>query len=103
MLLWTGKFGPFTKVVLEEDEQDEGHYHDRDENDREADREVDPLAQDLLVGAQVKLSSQLPKIDGEHATGKVIGRKRTADGMLVGKYHPDRNLDTSQYEVEYYQ
>ena len=31
-----GKFGPFTKVVLEEDEQDEGHYHDRDENDRDA-------------------------------------------------------------------
>ena len=30
------KFGPFTKVVLEEDEQDEGHYLDRDENDRDA-------------------------------------------------------------------
>ena len=43
----------------------------------------------------------LPKIDGEHATGKVIGRKRTADGELVGKYHPDCNLDTRQYEVEY--
>ena len=95
------KFGPFTKVVLEEDEQDEGHYHDRNENDREADCEVDPLAQGLPVGAQVKLSSHLPKIDGEHATGKVIGRKRTADGELVGKYHPNRNLDTRQYEVEY--
>jgi len=94
------KFGPFTKIVLKEDKQDEGHYHDRDENDREAD-EVNPLAQDLLVGAQVKLSSHLPKIDGEHATGKVIGRKRTADGELVGKYHPDRNLDTRQYEFEY--
>jgi hypothetical protein len=96
-----GKFGLFTKVVLEEDEQDEGHYHDRDENDRESDREVDPLAQDLLVGAQVNLSSHLPEIDGEHATVKVIGCKRTADGELVGKYHPDRNLDTRQYEVEY--
>jgi len=49
----------------------------------------------------VKLSSHLPKIDGEHATGKVIGRKRTADGELVDKYHPDRNLDTRLYEVEY--
>jgi len=40
-------------------------------------------------------------VNGEHATGKVIGRKRTADGELVGKYHPNRNLDTRQYEVEY--
>jgi len=28
------KFGPFTKVVLKEDKQDEGHYHDRDVNDQ---------------------------------------------------------------------
>ena len=49
----------------------------------------------------MKLSSHLPKVDGEQATGKVIGRKRTADGELVSKYHPDRNLDTRQYEVEY--
>jgi hypothetical protein len=55
------KFGLFTKVILEEDEQDEeGHYHDRNENGREVDRKVDPpLARDLLVGAQVKLSSNL--------------------------------------------
>ena len=54
------KFGPNTKVILEEDEQDEeGHYHDRNENGRE-DRKVDPpLARDLLVGAQVKLSLHL--------------------------------------------
>ena len=54
-------FGPFTKVVLEEDEQDEGHYHDRDENVQEAaDREVDPLAQDLLVGAATSVQTRLP-------------------------------------------
>jgi hypothetical protein len=34
---------------------------------QEVNHEVDPLAQqDLLAGAQVKLSSRLPKIDGEH-------------------------------------
>jgi hypothetical protein len=31
----------------------------------------------------------------------VVGRKHNADGSVVGSYHPDRRLDTRQYEVEF--
>jgi hypothetical protein len=83
------------------DEQDEGHYHDRDENCEE-----DPLAKDLLVGAEV----HLPRREGTDGSenekesrpvGKVVGRKQNSDGSLVGSYHPDNRLDARQYEVEF--
>jgi hypothetical protein len=93
---------PYQEDMLKDlDEQDEGHYHDRDENCEE-----DPLAEDLLVGAEV----HLPRREGTDGSetekesrpvGKVVGRKRNSDGSLVGSYHPDNRLDTRQYEVEF--
>ena len=42
---------PYKEFMLEDiDTQDEGHYHDHDQNDM-----TDPLSQDLLVGAEVHL------------------------------------------------
>jgi hypothetical protein len=37
----------------------------------------------------------------ERPVGRVVGRKHNADGSTVGSYHPDRRLDTRQYEVEF--
>jgi hypothetical protein len=92
---------PFTEFSLKDlDEQcDEGHYHDHEDNSAED----DPLAQDLLVGAEVHLPRRAGQ-DGSHEerpVGKVVGRKHNADGSLVGSYHPDKRLDTRQYEVEF--
>jgi hypothetical protein len=90
---------PYQEYMLKDlDEQDEGHYHDREEN-----CEDDPLAKDLLVGAEVHLPRQEGQDGGKETrpVGKVVGRKHKDDGTLVGSYHPDQRLDTRQYEVEF--
>jgi Reverse transcriptase (RNA-dependent DNA polymerase) len=38
---------------------------------------------------------------GQAVTGRVIRRKRDADGNLIGKSHPNPLLDTSLFEVEF--
>lgn len=87
---------PFEEIVLmEEDNEEEGHYHDHGENIAD-----DPMAQDLLVGAEVHLTRTGDGND-ERPVGRIIGRKHKADGTLVGRYHPDQRLDTRQYEVEF--
>ncbi len=54
---------PYQEYMLKDlDEQDEGHYHDREEN-----CEDDPLAKDLLVGAEV----HLPRQEGQDG-GKAV-------------------------------
>jgi len=58
--------------------------------------DVDPENYDLFVGAEVMLahSDQVQK-------GKVVGRKRQADGSLKGKANSKPMLDTRTYEVEF--
>jgi hypothetical protein len=87
---------PFEEIVLmEEDNEEEGHYHDHGETIAD-----DPMAQDLLVGAEVHLTRTGDRND-ERPVGRIIGRKRKADGTIVRRYHPDQRLDTRQYEVEF--
>lgn len=48
----------------------------------------------------------LPRREGQDGretrpVGRVVGRKHKDDGTLVGSYHPDKRLDTRQYEVEF--
>jgi hypothetical protein len=65
---------PYQEYMLKDlDEQAEGHYHDREENSEE-----DPLAQDLLVGAEVHFRRREGNDGSEKETrpvGKVVGRK----------------------------
>jgi hypothetical protein len=87
---------PFEELELEIDKQEEGHYHDHEENTAD-----DPMARDLLVGAEVHLPRTGDGDESQRPIGRVIGRKHKIDGTPVGRYHPDQRLDTRQYEVEF--
>ena len=52
---------------------------------------------DTYIGAQVVL----PGEDGHEVLCRVKGRKRTADGRLIGDFNPNPILDTRVFEVEY--
>jgi hypothetical protein len=86
--------GGFTTVeVSEDDGQDEGQYHDAEENDALLGVEDD----DLIVGAEV----MLPK-DGETPMiAKVVGRKRDKDGNPIGEKADNPVLDTREYLVRF--
>ncbi|KAI2513194.1 Reverse transcriptase (RNA-dependent DNA polymerase) [Fragilaria crotonensis] len=62
----------------------------------DADDDVDVDTHDQYVGAEVNLP-----IGDRMMSGKVRGRKRTADGSLVGKANANPILDTRTYEVEF--
>ena len=76
------------------------NYFDDDDGEMppapDADDEVDTDTHDRYVGAEVNLP-----IGNKMMSGKVRGRKRMADGSLVGKSNTNPILDTRTYEVEF--
>ena len=76
------------------------YYADDDEGERtpvpEADEEPDVDTYDQYVGAEVTLP-----LGDKHLTAKVQGRKRGADGSLIGKANQNPILDTRIYNVEF--
>jgi hypothetical protein len=71
--------------------------HDDDTTGTVAERdEIDQEAIDLYLNAEVTLP-----IDGELLTGKVVRRKRDADGNLIGKAAANPILDTRLYVVSF--
>ena len=58
--------------------------------------DVDTSTYDKYVGAEVVLP-----IDGRMMEGKVVGRKRNADGELIGKSNAIPILDTAEYDVTF--
>jgi Reverse transcriptase (RNA-dependent DNA polymerase) len=75
-------------------------YSDDDDGDAlpapDADDEGDADTHDQYVGAEVSLP-----IGDKVMSGKVRGRKRMADGSLIGRSHLNPILDTRTYEVEF--
>ena len=75
---------------LYEDDDGEKHEHVPDADD------ITPETGDEYVGAEVNL----PR-GGVMRSGKVTGRKRSADGSLLGTRNDNPILDTRMYEVEF--
>jgi len=75
------------------------HYepHDRgDDDDDLPPEEVTPEIGDAYLNAEISI----PK-GGSMARGRVIGRKRDADGNPTGRANPNSILDTRVYNVEF--
>ena len=54
------------------------------------------MDQNKFISAQVKVP-----VGGEEKFGKVLGRKRDADGEWIGKSNSNPLLDTAVYDVEF--
>jgi hypothetical protein len=76
------------------------NYADDDDGEspqvRDADDAIDVDTHDQKVGAEVNVP-----MGGRMMNGKVRGRKRMADGSLVGRANANPILDTRTYEVEF--
>ena len=65
-------------------------------NDKMTEKEQVDLDQNRFISARVKVP-----VGGEEKFGKVLGRKRDADGELIGKASSDPLQDTAVYDVEF--
>jgi len=75
-------------------EDDEEKFDDI--NELPASEEVDPVAHDKYISAKVQIQRE-----DTIQRGVVKGRKRDADGRLIGFTHENPILDTAIYEVEF--
>ena len=91
------KYEPFTMAELGDD------YLDVDPKpvtlpptDKLTEKEQLDLDQNRFISARVKVP-----VGGEEKFGKVLGRKRDADGELIGKSNSNPLQDTTVYDVEF--
>jgi hypothetical protein len=76
---------------------DDGHYEAMEpESDRPEADDYDEETYDKLLSAEVSL----PKGDSQFI-GRVVGRKRDADGRPIGRANANPILDTRVYKVEF--
>ena len=98
--------GPETKVDdFEELDVEDTPTFDRYEDDSEEGQMPEPQAEELEPTPEVgdnyvNTEVMLPRGDSM-ARGRVIRRKRNADGDLIGKSNTNPILDTREYEVEF--